>query len=58
MGVTIQYSHDTIRIAILESRYDSYRDTRVAIRFESRYLSRDTIRIAILESRYDSNRDT
>ena len=26
-GVTIQYPHDTIRIAILESRYDTYRDT-------------------------------
>ena len=27
-GVTIRYPHDTIRIAILESRYDTYRDTR------------------------------
>ena len=26
-GVTIRYPHDTIRIAILESRYDTYRDT-------------------------------
>ena len=26
-GVTIWYPHDTIRIAILESRYDTYRDT-------------------------------
>ena len=26
-GVTVQYPHDTIRIAILESRYDSNRDT-------------------------------
>ena len=26
-GVTIRYTHDTIRIAILESRYDTYRDT-------------------------------
>ena len=25
--VTIRYPHDTIRIAILESRYDTYRDT-------------------------------
>ena len=26
-GVTIRYPHDAIRIAILESRYDTYRDT-------------------------------
>ena len=26
-GVTIHYPHDTIRIAILESRYDSNLDT-------------------------------
>ena len=26
-GVTIRYPHDTIRIAILGSRYDTYRDT-------------------------------
>ena len=26
-GVTIRYPHDTIRIAILESRYDTYHDT-------------------------------
>ena len=26
-GVTIRYPHDTIRIAIVESRYDTYRDT-------------------------------
>ena len=25
--VTIRYTHDTIRIAILGSRYDTYRDT-------------------------------
>ena len=26
-GVTIRYPHDTYRIAILGSRYDTYRDT-------------------------------
>ena len=28
-GVTIRYPHDTIRIAILESRYDTYQDLSI-----------------------------
>ena len=57
-GVTIRYPHDTIRIAIHGSRYDTYRDTWVTVRYVSRYMGHGTIRIAIHGSRYDTYRDT
>ena len=62
-SIAIRYPHDTIRIitmriAIQNSSYDTYRDTELTLRYVSRYRTHVTIRIAIQRSHYDTYRDT